>query len=1037
MDFIKFAIDRPVTTWVMIVVLVILGAMAFTSIPINFTPDISVPIVTVQVIYPGAGAEEIETNITQKIEDEVSTISGIDDVESYIMEGFTQVIIRFDLDKDPDVANQEVKDKIDKIINDFPEDAEDPVIGKYDIMGDAVVQLSFVSDMKPIDANQYVEDNLKNKLSIIAGVAQVEINGGQNREIKVVLNTQKLKKYSISPLQIVSFLQQNNLSVPGGSIKKSGKEYTVKFDGEIESLEELRTMKIVTPKGERRLEEISAIIDGAEDRTDIGRFHNLLNGKDKGNTNVINLDIQKLKEANSVSVAEAVIAEVKKINETLPEGSSLEIARDSSTFVKDSVNDTMSAIYLGILFTALVLYIFLHNVRSTIVVAFSMPIVLIATFLAVKAAGFTLNVMSLMAMSVSVGTLVTNSVVILENIDRYVNMGMGKLEASYKGTKEIAVAVLASTLTNIVVFVPIGTMDGIAGMMFKEFGLTVVFIMGISILVSFTVTPMLASQIIRDKHDIERINKKRKRKIKQMNAFGIWFENKFEKISIRYMNTVGWIIKSWQRRLSIIALSILFLVGVIASLGKKIDREFFPVTDNGEAKVSIEFPPYYDIEKTSEMFEMIENRIKVNKDVEKIIVNIGKLGSSQGVYLGSMNVLMKDDRITPTEQLVDKLSNDLSDIPDAIIKVSKASQFNTGKSAISFDVLGADIEVVKDLTYQVYDIAVQVEGAVNVDTDIRPGKPEIKVIPDRRKISDLNLNAYTIGMTIRANVEGISASKYRVNGEEYDITVSLAEEDIEDINRLKDLVILTSKGPKKLSELAKLEYTTAPTMLYKKSKLLKHSVTADVGNRSLGKIVSDIQAGVDEKIDIPDGYEIQQGGDSEHQNDSQESMKSAFMLAIVLTFLLIVAILESWSQGIFIMFTVPLAMIGVVLGLVVFGVGLNVLSMMAIIMLIGIVVNNAILMLDYANQLHRTGTSVSKAILEASHLKLKPIIMATLAAVLGMMPLALGLGSGAEMRQGVGVVSMSGLLMSAILTLYVIPAFYVQFSRKNKDNTEG
>ncbi len=1020
----KIAIDRPVTTWVFVIVLVLMGLLAYQSIPLSLAPETNLPVVSVQIVYPGAGAEEIQNNITKKVEDEVATISDLDYFNSYVMEGASVTTLIFKTSKDENVAVREVKDKIELIANDLPDDAYEPEISKFDIASEPIMTYSMITSLSPADANDFAENNLEPRLSRITGVAEIDLTGANEREIQVVLNRKQLSKYGLSPLQLVSFLQMNNMNLPGGSIRKNGHEYSVKYEGEFKSLNDIADIQVPTPKGNRHLSELAEIRETSKKPQDLSRFHDSQSSLEGENLTVINMGVIKLNSANVVKVAEQVRADMEQLKKELPDNIDIILAEDSSTFVKNSVRDTLSSIYMGIIFTALVLLLFLHDLRSTFVVAISMPVVLIATFMLVNGAGFTLNIMSLMAMSVSVGTLVTNSVVILENIDRYIKMGMNKIEASNKGTSEIAVAVIASTVTNIVVFVPIATMQSMVGSIFKEFGLTVVFIMVLSIIISFTLTPMLASQIIKVKGK------------KSKNSFGKRFEDGFEKLAVSYKNSVKWVVSSPAKRFSVIIFSILILVLVAVTLGKGIGTEFVPYVDDGVIQVTAEFPAYYDLDKTSDKFMEMEKIITSHDEVDKVIVNIGSLDMTEGVYVGKIRIFLKKDREQTTTSIARIMTQELSAIPDGLIKVAEVSQFETPSKPIQFDIMGTDLEEVRKLTQQVFEIAGNVEGALNVDTDIRAGKPEYKFVPDRKKLADAGVNVYDIAMTLRTTIEGVESSTYRINGEEYDIRVLLDNQNINDEDKLRDIPILTSLGEKHLSDLGKVELTEAPTMIYRKNKLIMHSVTASIGSRTLGDIVGDIQKGIDEKITIPSEFKIEQGGDAKLQNEAMVDLSRAFLIALVLTFLLIVAILESWSQGVIIMTTIPLSLIGVITGLSMFGVALNIFAMMAVVMLIGIVVNNAIIILDYTNHLHRSGLDKVSAILEASHTKLRAIVMATLASVLGMLPLALGLGAGAELRQGVGVVSMGGLLTSAILTLYVIPVIYVQFTKKKIVNTE-
>lgn len=1023
----KMSIKRPVLITVITIALVILGIQAYFKMPLNLMPDATIPVVTVQVIYPGAGPEEIESNITKKIEDEIVTVAGLDYVQSFVMENATQIVCFFKMEKDIDIANQEVKDKVDAIISSFPKEAETPVIMKYDINAEPVLFLSYTSSLNPGQAYEYADKQIKERLARIQGVSQVELKGGQEREIQIILDRHKLDKYLISPLQLVEQLQTNNLVVPGGNVKRQGAEYSIKVDAEFKSLDDIRNLKITTPTGELKLGELASIQDTRKKAESLARFANLENKNEVDGSTAININIKKQSDANTVDVADRVKAEVKKINESLPEGQKLQLATDNSIFVKDSVDDTLSAIWQGILLTALLLYLFLHNFRSTIIVAVSMPITLIATLLLAKYSGFSLNMMSLMALSVSVGTLVTNSVVILENIDRYIGMGMSKKEAADKGTAEIAVAVIASTVTNVVVFVPIATMESMVGQFFKEFGLTVTFVMLFSILISFTITPMLSALLLKDlsKEKADAIKKK---------GFGVWFDKGFDRMSLGYRNILHSSIKTGGRRITMIVISFVVLAISLVWIGPKLGGEFIPMVNQGDVEISVELPTYYSLDKTAETFTEIEKRVKVYPEVKTLITTIGNLKTTTGSNLGYLKVKIKEEAISQTAKFVAELSGKLSDIPGANIKVAAINAMGQGDGGapIQFQVYGKDSKKLEVITRQVFDILKNTPGAINTDTDLRSGKPEVIIVPNRQKMSDYGVSSYQLALTVRSAIEGLTASKYKQDGEEYDIRIKLQDEDINDLDKVKNLLILTKYGNIKVADLAMVKYGSAPTLITRKNKYRMNSVTASASGRTTGEIVADVNAAIKDKIQLPEGYRIDVGGDAEMMEKSNKDFSQAFILAIVLTFLLIAGLLESFVQAVLIMFTVPLAFIGVLWSLLFAGESLNIFSMMAGVMLIGIVVNNAILIQDYANQLMDLGQDKMSAMLESCQVKLKAIIMATLASILGMLPLALGLGSGAELRQGMGIVSIGGLLVGGILAQFVIPALYVQFVKNKK-----
>jgi HAE1 family hydrophobic/amphiphilic exporter-1 len=683
----------------------------------------------------------------------------------------------------------------------------------------------------------------------------------------------------------------------------------------------------------------------------------------------------------------------------------------------------MSTIYLGILLTALVLYIFLHSLKITMIIAVSMPVTLISTFLLADWAGFSLNVFTLMALSVSVGTLVTNSVIIIENIIRHMKNGENSAGASYRGTIEIAVAVLASTLTNIVVFVPIASMGSIAGQMFKEFGLMVTFAMIFSIIVGFTVTPMLSTVFLRHY----------KARSEHKKGFGRIFDKYFDRFAGWFKISLSHIIHKRNLRIPVMVLPFLLLAGTFYYIAKisPLGNEFFPKIESRKVLMTIELPNYYSIEKTKSVFEDIRKICLEIEEAESALLEIGTLGTKQGGYLGSILVNLYEDKFLtrPLQEIISEMNLKLSGFPDAKIKLKGKDAFEGpgGESPIVFEIYGDEQSQLSELTYKVLDIVKKVPGTTNVDSDIRPGKPEIRIIPDRRKMIEYGTDAGSIAQVVRSSVEGLVGSKLKEGGKEYDIRIRTADTDVNDIERIKNLLVLTPRGNVKISELAKLKLDESPSMITRKNKSRQYKVTADIISRTTGEINDDIWAGIDSEITIPPGFKVDTGFNAKIQEEMGREFAKAALIAILLTFLLIAGILESYRQSFLIMISLPLSLLGVIWSLKLTGIAMNLFAMMAGVMLIGIVVNNAILILDYANLLKRSGQSVTDAIINASAEKLKAVTMATLASVFGMLPLALGLGEGAEMRQGMGVVSMFGLITSAMLTLYVIPAFYASF----------
>ena len=1023
----KVSINRPVMTTMGIMVFLIFGLLAYFTLNLNLQPDVEIPYVTISTVYPGAGPKEIEVLISKKIEEAVSTISQIERVESYSLDGLSIVIIEFKMKKNVNIANQEVKDKVDEIINDLPEDAELPIVQKVDLKSFPVVDVVLSGNLDPRELYEIADKTLKDRFSQIEGVAKVDITGGQEREIRVVLDNKAAFENYISLPQLLQILKAHNMDIPGGYFKIKDQEYTVRLKGEYADIETMKNMVVPTPFGQKKLQQLAQVLDAGKDiRQRAVYFDNITKEKDE---NVVRMGIVKSAEGNVVKVADGIRNALPDIKASLPSGTNLEIVNDESDFVKSSVNDTMSNVYLGVLFTAIVLLIFLHDLRSTIIVALSMPTSIISTFFLLKAFGFSLNMMTLMGLSVSVGVLVANSIVVIENIFRYKGLGKNNKEASFLGTSEVMVAVLASTLTNLVVFLPIANMSSLVGQWLKELALAAVFATIFSLIMSFTLTPMLASLILPE------VKKKK-------NRLALWLERQEEKQINLYKNMLGWVLQNKKTSsITVIGAFVIFLI-VMMTFGPKLGFEFMSPMDDGKIRVEVELPEGYNLEATANVLNEIEKRVQKHGEVTHILTDLGKVSDLDiGTNMAAMNIQLVDvkQRSEGIQDMVSAFVRELSDIPNAKIKVDIGSHTGGPGAQIQFYLLGQELDKLEELKNEIMVKIKDVPGLMNLDQTSRAGKPEITVYPDRVKVTEAGLTVADLALTLRSSVEGILSSKYRELGNEYDITVTLNDNSIrtpEDIGNIT--VVSPIAGSLRLSQIADVKFTRGYTKILHRDKFTTISFTGSPAEGiPLGNVTTEIGNRLS-KINFPPGYSIKWGGNVQMMNDMVSDMIFAFFLAVLLTYMLLAAILESFWQPVMIMLTVVLAMIGVILSLYLTNIAFSITSLMAIIMLIGIVVNNAILILDYTNQLRREqGYLPKEALMEACPTKLKPQIMATTAIVLGMLPLALGIGdAGKEMRIPLGVVAIGGLIVSTILTLFVIPAFYYLVSKAKVHVTE-
>jgi HAE1 family hydrophobic/amphiphilic exporter-1 len=1007
------SIKRPVMASMALGALLLFGVIAYLGLSLQLFPDIDFPAVTVQTIYAGAGPREIETQITKPIEDAISSISRIDEIQSYSMDGASFVVIIFELGKDVNIANQEVKDKVDAILGDLPDDCDRPIIQKFDVGNESVVDLILSGDLEATELYEIADKRFKDRFSQIEGVAQVELSGGQEREIRVELDNRIVFQNSISLSQLSQILGAQNLNIPGGQFQQRSQEYSVRLTGEFEDIEAIEELEVSTAYGNKKIGDIARVKDtGTEVRERTSFFDNV---EKTGSDNVVLLSLYKTAEGNTVRIAEGVRKVLPRINSELPSGCRLTLATDNSVFTEATVEDTLTNIILGVLLTALVMLFFLHDARSTIIVGLSMPMSILSTFLLLQISGYTLNLMTMMGLSTSVGILVANSVVVLENIFRHKQMGGSSRESASSGTSEVVAAVIAATLTNVVVFLPIANMSGMMGVILKEFALTVVYATMFSLLMSFTLTPMMASLILPESS-------------KKENSIAKKLESVFRSWEVGYKRLLAAIFDKKKRGVLVIGGSFLLLLlslGIAATIG----FEFMSPMDEGDIHIEVELPLGYRLEQTAQVTGEIERRLQGHQEVKHIITTIGKLSTiDQGTNLALIKVKLIDAaaRDRSTNQMANQFVRELSDIPNAQIRAAILSSFGKGGLPVEFDLLGQDTDTLEVYKDDILSRIKDVDGLVNINTTSRAGKPEIAVGPDRKKLVDAGLTVSDLAAALRYAVEGIVTTRYRDEGEEYDIRVMMEDESVGSPEKVGNITVVAPTGTYRLSQLADIEFSQGYSTILHQDR---YKLISFEGGVAPGYVLGDIRLEIDRRLEdlrLPSGYRLSWSGDVEMMQETMMDMLTTFLLALVLTYMLLAAVLESLTQPLIILGTVPLALIGVFSGLALTGLSMNTVSMLAIVMLLGIVVNNAILLLDYTNLLIRKeGKDVKTALLEACPAKLKPIIMSSAAIILGMLPMAMGLGaSGREMRQPMGVVAIGGLIVSTILALVVIPVIY-------------
>ena len=1017
--FARLAVWRPVLTSMLVAVFVILGAFSYFAIPVDLMPEIDFPVVTVSTIYPGAGPEEVESEITEPIEDAVSTIANLESLISYSQENVSTVIIEFDYSVDADLAAIDVKDKIDAIRAMFPSDAEPPTVQKLDINAMPIMDVTLSGPQSLETLTDLAEDVLRDRLARVEGIATVNVTGGREREIEVSVQPDRLRAYGLAITDIAALVRGENLTIPAGRVTEPRAEFSVRVLGEYRSLTEIEELPISLPNGGRiRLADVATVRHGFGDIREIARY----NGQP-----TVSVSLQKRSGANTVAAAAGVFEAVEELRRQMPPGAVLEIARDASEFIRDAVQDIFRNILIGIVLTTAVLFLFLHSWRGTIVAAVAMPATIIATFLAIDRVGFTINVMTLMALGITVGILVTNTIVVLESIYRHLDMGKSPKEAAEVGTTEVAIAVAASALTNVVVFTPIAFMQGIIGQFFLSFGVTVVFASLFSVLFSFTLAPMLAARVLRT-HETQ---------IEETEGMlsGFWraFDRGYAAIQEDYRRALEWVLRRKRNGWLVIGGTGVLVVLAMIVQATFVGGEFMPDQDEGLALVNLELPPGTPPERTERAALLAEEALGEIPEIVSTLTTIGgsaggfSFGGTGAVHVAQIQVSVESE--LPTQDFLPLIRERMALIPDAEVTVTLTETMGPGGQApLQVLIKGPEQGRLETLAREATALIAAIPGLVEVGNSITDPRPEITFRPDREVLSEYGLSMAALGMTMRGSIEGTVSGVYREAGDETDIRVRLTESSRNRIGELGSLQIRGRDGMVPVSSLGSIEESEGETAIQRNDKQRTIQIDAFMAGGSLTALVTEIELGLD-ALDFPPGYSYEITGDFEMFAESLVEMLKALVMAVLLTYIILAMILESYVHPVTIMLTLPLGFVGAVFSLFLASKSLNIFSMMALIMLVGIVVNNAILILDYTQQLRERGMGLVDALLEAAPVRLRPILMTNVAIAIALLPQAVGSGAGSFYRIPMAVVTIGGVLVAAVFTLFLIPVIYTKLDR--------
>ena len=1019
MNLSKLSVNRPVTVIMVTLIVVILGVVSLAGIPIDLMPQIQIPIAIVSTSYSGVGPQEIEELVTKPLENAVATVSEIKSISSTSSEGDSMVIAEFGYSTDMDVAALDMREKVDLVKGALPEDASEPMVIKIDPNAMPVMQLALSNGDDLAKLQIIGEDTIKPRLERLPGVASVTVSGGYENQIEVVVNQERLKGYGLTIDSLAQTLRSENLNLPGGEVKKGSQKLTIRTKGELKSLEEIKSLPIYLSSGSTiYLSDIAEVNMNYKDVTSIAKT----DGKRS-----ISISIQKQSGTNTVEVADVIQKEIEILKKDFPD-INIAVVMDQSTYIKDSINNVVRNVIIGGVLAVAILYIFLRNIRSTLVIGTAIPVSIIATFALMYFNGITINMMTLGGLALGVGMLVDNAIVVLENIYRFRQEGFSRTEAAVKGTQEVGMAVIASTLTTVIVFLPIVFVEGITSIIFKELALTITMALGASLLVSLTLVPMLSSKLL--KID-EMQGQKHHGRFRLFNFLFDSFDKLFAQFERSYKRILHWAL---DHRKSTIFIALIIFVLSMASL-LAVGAEFFPATDEGQFSINITLPVGSELEDTNEIVEIIEGELESIVEIDTVFSNIGfsdgRRGSTNtGTNSAEINVVLKSlkDRDRSTNEVADEVRKLIKDIPGAekSVQVSSTSMMGGG-TPIDIKIKGDDLGTLQQIGEDVKQLVASIEGTREVKSSMEEGIPEVSIMVNRRNASQYGLTATQIASTVKGTISGQVATRYKFDGDEIDVVIKGAPIYQESISNLEQTSIRTPKGISvPLGQVADVTVERGPVSISREGQVRTINVTSQIVGRDLASITGDIQVKLN-GYELPKGYSYQLGGDNEEMVDSFKSLAMALLLAVVLMYMVLASQFESLLHPFTIMLSVPLAVAGGALGLFITGRTLSVPAFIGVIMLAGIVVNNAIVLVDYINTRRANGEERKEAIVNAGPIRLRPILMTALTTILGLVPLALGIGEGAETQAPMATVVIGGLILSTLLTLIFIPVMYTLF----------
>ncbi|PQA92022.1 acriflavin resistance protein [Chryseobacterium shigense] len=1023
MKLAEISIKRPSLVIVLFTILTLGGLLSYSMMGYELIPKFETNMVTISTVYPGASPAEVETSVTRKIEDAVGSLENVKKVESSSYESLSVIMVQLNTGADVNYALNDAQRKVNAILADLPDDADPPSLQKFSLDDLPIMTLSISSDkLNNKDLYDLLDKKIEPIFSRVNGVAQVDLVGGQEREIQVSLDEKKMQGYGIAIADVQQAILSSNLDFPTGALKTRTSRSTIRLSGKYKSVAEMNSLVVSNKNGAQvRLSDIATVFDTQKDVEKVARYNQ---------NSTILLQVKKQSDANAVSVSEAIQKTIANVQDNYKtQGIKINIVDDTTDFTLEAADHVIFDLFLAIILVAVVMLLFLHNIRNAFIVMVSIPMSLIATVIGMYLMGYTLNLMSLLGLSLVVGILVDDAIVVLENVYRHMEMGKSRIRAAYDGASEIGFTVTAITLVIVVVFLPIAMSSGLVSDILAQFCVTVVIATLFSLLASFTIIPWLSSRYGKLVHLTGK---------NPFEKFILWFEKQLEKFTHWITGILEWALKSTLRRVMTVIVTFIILISsfMLVAFGF-IGGEFFPKMDRGQFLVQMELPKDASVEKTNQVTLAVEKYLRNDKDVVDMITTVGQQSSGFGgaqatLYQSEIQVILvdKSERNESTDIKSAKIKRALEEKFTGVeFKTAPIGLMGADNAPIEMVVTAQDNETANKEANRILELLKKVPGSVDAELSTDSGNPEVQVNIDRDKMASLGLNLSSVGQTMQTAFSGNTDGKFRAGEYEYDINIRFGDANRQSIDDVRNLMFTNPQGEQiRLSQFAEVKMGSGPSLLERRDKSPSVKVKSKVVGRPVGDVANEWAAQfMDNAKTKPAGVSYIWSGDMENQTEGFGTLGIALMAAIVLVYLVMVSLYDSFVYPFVVLFSIPLALIGVMVILAITGNSLNIFTMLGMIMLIGLVAKNAIMIVDFANMRKEAGANTHDALIQANHARLRPILMTTIAMIFGMIPIAIAKGAGAEMNNGLAWVIIGGLTSSLFLTLIIVPVVYSLF----------